>query len=100
MKRAEKVTIMMNQLSTAYSDPEIKDKASLKDIILKSAKELEKTEDVDLVSSKLCKSITLYAIANKNNLPKSTVVLFNQLKGKEMKYDGTAIASILLPLFL
>jgi len=95
-----KVAVMMDQLSTAYSDTDLKDRPDLKQIILDSAKELQKTENVDLVASKLCKKITMNYFVNRENFPKSIIVLFNQLKGKEMKYDGTALATILLPLWL
>jgi len=98
-KRAEKVSTMMDQLSTAYSDNDVKKNPELQKSILKAATDLEKSEDVDLISSRLCKTLTLNYLANKDNFPKAAVVLFSQLKGKEMKYDGTAIATMMLPLF-
>lgn len=99
MKRKEKVSMMMDQLSKAYGDKDLNDRPDLRAVILKSAQELEKTEDPDLVASKLCKAITMNYFVKRENFPKAIVVLFNQLKGKEMKYDGTALATILLPLW-
>ena len=99
MKRKEKVSMMMDQLSVAYADKDLNARPDLRELILKSAQELEKSEDVDLVASKLCKAITLNYFVKRENFPKAIVTLFNQLKGKEMKYDGTAFAAMLLPVW-
>jgi len=99
MKRTEKVNLVMDQLSKAYGDADVKKRPDLAKLILDSAKELEKSQDVDLVSSRLCKKITLSYLAGAKDFPKAVIILFNQLKGKEMKYDGTAIAAMMMPLW-
>lgn len=98
-KREEKVSQMMDQLSVAYGDPEVQRMPDLKKAIFNSAQELEKTENVDLVASKLCKKITLNYYVNREHFPEAATVLYNQIKTKEMKYDGTAIAAMLLPIW-
>ncbi|KRO00019.1 bacteriocin immunity protein [Companilactobacillus kimchiensis] len=95
MKREEKVTLLMDQMSEAYADPEVKKNPELAQSILNSAKELEKNGNVDLVSTRLCKKIWLSDIGNNNKIPKAALVLYNQCKGKEMKYDGIATAAIM-----
>lgn len=99
MKNSEQVSLMMDQLSKAYSDDEVKRKPELAQMILNSAKELEKNHNPELVSSRLCKKITISYLANNKDFPKAIIVLFNQLKGKEMKYDGTALAAMMLPVW-
>lgn len=95
----EKVTEVMNQLSTAFSDAEVKKYPELKNMIFESATQLNKNGDVDLVATKLCKKMTLYYLSNKDAFPKAAIILFNQLKNKSMKYDSTAAAAMLMPLW-
>ncbi|AKP67477.1 bacteriocin immunity protein [Companilactobacillus ginsenosidimutans] len=98
-KNDEKVEQMLDQLSKAYSDPEVQKRADLKTVIFNSAQQLEKNRDPDLTSSKLCKSLTLAYLAGKEGYPKAAIILFNQLKGKEVKYDGVALASLMMPVW-
>lgn len=100
MKNSEKVSIMMDQFSTAYNDPDTKKRPDVAKLILDSAKELEKNQNVDLVATRLAKKITLSYLANSKDYPKAVIVLFNQLKGKEMKYDGIAVAAMMMPMWL
>ncbi|MCH4009633.1 bacteriocin immunity protein [Companilactobacillus sp.] len=93
----EKVDEMMNQLSTAFSDPEVKKYSELKDLIFKAATELEKNGNVDLVSSRLSKKMTIYYLSHKKEFPRAAVDLFNQISQRRMKYDSTALAAIMLP---
>lgn len=93
-KREIAVNDLMDALSATYKDIDETKNPQLKKWILDCAKELEKSQDVDLVSSKLCKAMTINYLSNKENFPKAAVVLFNQLKSKEMKYDGTAILAM------
>lgn len=97
MKNSEQVSLMMDQLSKAYGDTEVKHHPDLAKMILDSAQELEKNHNPELVSSRLCKKITVSYLSNSKDFPKSIIVLFNQLKGKEMKYDGVALATMMLP---
>lgn len=94
-KNAEKVQEMMDLLSKAYADPAINKRPDLKQMILKCATDLQKSGDVDLLSSRLCKEITLKYLANKTDFPKSVMNLYYLSKGKEAKYDGIALASML-----
>lgn len=94
-KNAEKVQEMMDLLSKAYADPEMNQRPDLKAMVLKYATDLQKSGDVDLLSSRLCKEITLKYLANKTNFPKSMMDLYYASKGKETKYDGIALAAML-----
>ncbi|GEO57016.1 hypothetical protein [Companilactobacillus bobalius] len=51
MEQSKEVTVLMDQLSRAYTDPEIKTDYYLAKFILKCAKVLDKTNDVNLVSA-------------------------------------------------
>lgn len=99
MKNKEKVELTMDQLSTAYGAEDMKDRPDLKEMVLKEAKALEKNGNVDLTSSRLCKEIALEYIKQKENFPKSLIVLHNQLKKNATRYDGTAIAAMMIPVW-
>jgi len=97
MKKSEiKVNEFMDKLSVAYDDPAINKRKDLKKMILEYATELDKTENVDMLSSKLCKRISLEYLSNKNDFPKTIIDLFNYCKIYETKYDGIALSAILL----
>ena len=98
-KNDEKVETMLDQMSHAFSDPEVQKREDIKTLIFNSAKELEKTEYPDMVSFKLCKSLVLTYLAKKEEYPKAAIVLLNQLRGKEVKYDGIAASAMLLPIW-
>ncbi|KRK81313.1 bacteriocin immunity protein [Companilactobacillus nodensis] len=93
--RDEKVKAMMDQISTAYSDPDVKKSADAKKILLDSAKELEKSEDVDLVSTRLCKKIATYCFSHPKEPLRALVVLHDQVKHYAVKYDTTALTAML-----
>ena len=93
MEKEKSVETLMDQLSATYSDPE------LRNLILNSATELEKKQDVNLTSSKLSKQLVLYQMGHSKEFPKAAVELFNQISTRAMRYDGTAAAAILLPLW-
>lgn len=95
MRNSEKVSQMMDQLSAVYSDPAIEKRPDLKKMILKYAQELDKDGNADLIASRLCKEITLQYLENKKDFPKSLMNLYFKSKGKEAKYDGTALAAML-----
>lgn len=90
----DKVEKMMRQLSQAYNDPEMDKRPDLKEVIFRAAQELEKDGTADLVASKLCKEIPVDYLINKKDFPEAMFKLYYQLKGKETKYDGIAMASI------
>ncbi|WP_125710080.1 bacteriocin immunity protein [Companilactobacillus zhongbaensis] len=99
MAKQKSVETLMDQLSAAYGDSEVKKYPDLQKLILNSATELEKRQDVDLISSKLSKQMTLYHMDHSKEFPKAAVELFNQISTRAMRYDGTAAAAILLPLW-
>ncbi|WP_125771113.1 bacteriocin immunity protein [Companilactobacillus furfuricola] len=99
MTNEKSIKTLMDQLSAAYSDVEIKQYPELRELILKAATELEKKQDVDLTSSRLSKQLILYQMGHAKEFPKAAVELFNQISHRAMRYDGTAAAAILLPLW-
>lgn len=99
MEKEKSVETLMDQLSATYSDPEVKKFPELRNLILNSATELEKKQDVNLTSSKLSKQLVLYQMGHSKEFPKAAVELFNQISTRAMRYDGTAAAAILLPLW-
>ncbi|MFD1472037.1 bacteriocin immunity protein [Companilactobacillus mishanensis] len=97
--RDTRVKEMLDEISTAYSDEDVKQRQDLRDMLLKSAADLEKNQDVELESTKLCKKIALVYLANKENFPKALVLLHNQLKNDATKYDSVVAAAFLLPIW-
>lgn len=95
----QKAEAMMDQISQAYGDQEIKQRPELQKLLLENAQLLEKTEDTGLAATRICKGIALYALAHQRDFPKALGELHNQLKSEAVKYDATAMASILLPLW-
>lgn len=93
--RAEKVKEMMDHLDSAYNDININKRPDLKKMILEYATELEKTEDVDLLSSRLCKRISIEYLENKKDFPKSVIDLYYFSRGKGEKYDAIALSAIM-----
>lgn len=100
MKRSQKVKIMMDQISHAYGDEEVKRYPEAQELLLENAQLLEKTEEYGLVATKICKGLALFALAHQRDFPKALGELHNQLKKEATNYDATALASILLPMWL
>lgn len=95
----KKFTLMMDQLSSAYSDEEVTKMPKIKEMIFNAAQELERTENTKLVATKLCHAITLNCLENKQQLPEAVLKLYYQLKHDAEIYQGTAVAAMLLPLW-
>lgn len=99
MNHNEKTEQMMDKLSRVYGSEEIKARPEVQKFLLKNAQLLEQTENYGLVATKICKEISLYALAHQHDFPKALGELHNQLKNEAMKYDATAMAAILLPVW-
>ncbi|MFC0275870.1 bacteriocin immunity protein [Enterococcus devriesei] len=99
MSRSEKAKAMMDQISRAYGDREVKRYPEVQKLLLENAQLLEKTEDCGLVATKICKGLALFALAHQPDFPKALGELHNQLKKEATKYDATALATILLPMW-
>ncbi|MDA3973668.1 bacteriocin immunity protein [Enterococcus thailandicus] len=94
-----RLLIMMNQLSSAYSDEKVTQMPKIKEMIFNAAQELEKTENTKLVAAKLCQVITLSYLENKQEFPEAVIKLYYQLKHDAEIYQGTAMSAMLLPLW-
>ncbi|MDU5337218.1 bacteriocin immunity protein [Enterococcus sp.] len=99
MERNEKVKQMMDHISQAYGDAEVKQRPEIQKLLLENAQLLEKTENRGLVATKICKGIALYAVSHQHDFPKALGELHNQLKSEAVKYDATAMTAILLPMW-
>jgi hypothetical protein len=98
-KRQEKVEQMLDQISAAYGDAAVKARPELRQLLLKAATELDKTGDYALTATKLCKTIALYYWTHQQDFPLAVGRLHQQLKGEAVKYDATAAAAFLLPVW-
>lgn len=94
-----RVTTMMAQLSTAYSDPEVAAISELQDFVLEAASELEKTQNPKLIAARICSEIPMRYLENKDHFPKALLTLFYQLKKEAEAYKGMAISAIMLPVW-
>ncbi|MGM0174715.1 bacteriocin immunity protein [Enterococcus sp. DIV0800] len=99
MTRSEKTKAMMDQISRAYGDKEVKRYSEVQKLLLENAQLLKKTEDCGLVATKICKGLALFVLAHQPDFPKALGELHNQLKKEATKYDATALATILLPMW-
>ena len=88
MEKTEEVASLMDQLSKAYADPEVKADQSLSKLILKCAQVLEKTNDVNLVSAGFRIHLSNYDFYfQKGKLPKSVADLYDLCKKNKGKYN-------------
>lgn len=99
MKNEEKVKEMLNQLSQAYADPEVKKYPVVQELIFSAAQELGKSGDCGLTATRLCKKMVLYYWSHQNEFPPALVTLHKQIKPEAIKYDGTALLAMLLPVW-
>ncbi|WP_125712325.1 bacteriocin immunity protein [Companilactobacillus kedongensis] len=98
-KDNEDVKLMLDQISKAYSDESIRAYPDIKDMLLRYATQLEKDDYTDLIATKLCKEISLYYFKNGSKLPEALIELYKYLKPKAIKYDATAVAAFMLPIW-
>ncbi|MDT2596443.1 bacteriocin immunity protein [Enterococcus dongliensis] len=98
MRRDERVSQMMDQISRAYGDKQV-NQHEVRKLLLENAQLLEKTEDCGLVATKICQGIAWYTLSHQHDFPKALGVLYNQLKKEAVKYDATAMSALLLPLW-
>lgn len=94
MEHNEEVTDLMDQLSRTYADPKVKADYYLAKLILKCAKVLDKTGDVNLVSAGYSTNINSYVFylrTQKKNLPKSAIDLYYSCKKNKGKYDPSEL---------
>lgn len=98
-KNDERVKILMDQLSVAYNDPGVQAVPDFKVMIMNAAKELQKEHNPALVSTRLHKAIIAAYWAHRQVFPAALNTLYDQLSSATMKYDATAIATMLLPVW-
>lgn len=85
---ADDKTELMNQLSKAYSDPEIKQNPKLSVLILQLAEALDNGSSSQDVCETTCAYIAYYGISHREKLPKTAVNLYNYCKSRRIKYSG------------
>ncbi|MFD1318148.1 bacteriocin immunity protein [Loigolactobacillus zhaoyuanensis] len=95
----EKVERMLDQISAAYGDAAVAQRPELRQILLQAATQLDKNGEYQLAATKLCKAIALYYWTHQQDFPAAVGVLHQQLKGEAVKYDATAAAAIMLPVW-
>lgn len=98
MNQKEREKLMMDRLSKTYSDPEIKQDKQLSELILKAATDVDNGDDCNMVSSRLCRSMSLHAVLLNNenkSLPKAGLDLYNEIVHQKNVYDGIATAAFL-----
>ncbi len=94
-----RVKTMMDQLSTAYTDPQVAALPELQAFVLEAATELEKTEDPKLIAVRVCNEIPLRYLENKEQFPKALLTLYYQLKKEAEIYKGVALSAAMMPLW-
>lgn len=98
-QREQAVETMFQQIDTAYADAAVKQRPELRKILLKSAQELQKDGNCQLVATKLTKAITWYYWEHQKDYPAALNTLYHQLKGQAVKYDSVATAALMMPIW-
>lgn len=98
-KNEQAVQMMFQQIDKAYADEVVKQQPALREILLKSAKELQDHGDCQLVATKLTKAITLYYWEHQKDYPAALNTLYHEIKGQAVKYDTTAVAAMMMPIW-
>lgn len=99
MQKNNQVETMLDQMSVAFSDSEVKQEPVLRELILNLAKELNETQDTRLMASKIVKSLVSYYWETKKQLPQAAIILHNQVKKQATVYDGIATSAVMLPVW-
>ncbi|MGX6979717.1 bacteriocin immunity protein [Vagococcus elongatus] len=100
MKHVNKADEMFKNISTAYSDEQIKKIPELQKILLMYGAELEKTGDFKLVAAKLCRAIEQESLYKHFDLPKALMTLYHQLKPEARKYEAVMVSAMMTPFWL
>lgn len=79
---------ILDQLNEVSLDPMVVRRPDLQKMIAKYMRELQETENVDLVAEALCKSIGQTYLMNNQNYPQSLIDLYYRVKVEGLEYDG------------
>ena len=99
IQKDEKVETMLDQMSVAFSDEDVKNQPELREMIFNYAQELTKTQNTGLVATKMVKSLVQYYWITKTQLPEAAIKLHHQIKRDATVYDGIAMSAMLLPVW-
>ncbi|MDN6294479.1 MAG: bacteriocin immunity protein [Alkalibacterium sp.] len=84
---------IIDALSTAYSDPEVKKDPHMHQVLLDSAKQLTKDSDHRTVFVRLSKEISRFSLRNNLKTPQSLSDLYKLVKKEHESYSGTIAAT-------
>lgn len=90
---------MLDLISGAYGDDEVKKLPEAQALLLANAQLLEKNGETQLVASRLCHELANFYLGHAQDFPKALVDLFNQLKPEAVKYEGVALSAMMTPLW-
>lgn len=85
---------IMDAISVAYSDPEVKKDETIREDLFKAAKKLTDGGDYRVISVHLNVAIERYTRRNNLKTPQSLIVLYELVRKEQMKYSGTIAATL------
>lgn len=85
---------MLVKLNEVISDPELKKRPDLFQILNKDIVILTKTKNIDRIAPQLFQEISLKYIEDPNNFPKSLIELYYWARIETNKYDGLAWSTV------
>lgn len=84
---------LIDAMSVAYSDPEVKKDGHMHQLLFDSAKQLTKGQDHRVICVRLSKEIARFSIRNNLKTPQSLNDLYELVRGVHMSHRGTIAAT-------
>lgn len=86
---------LLDAMSAAYSDPEVKKDNHMHQLLFDSAKQLTKGQDHRVICTRLSIEIGRFSLRNNMKTPKSLSDLYELVRSIHMSYRGTIAATTL-----
>lgn len=82
------------QLTQVSNSSDIERRMDLKKMIMMDKQKLEKTENIDLISTAICQQISDQYLNNPKAFPKSLIDLYYHVRTERAKYDGVEWSTV------
>ncbi|WP_368645387.1 bacteriocin immunity protein [Alkalibacterium putridalgicola] len=95
MTNREQIEKLIDAMSAAYSDPEVKKDSHMHQLLFDSAKQLTNGNDHRVICVRLSKEIGRFSLRNNLKAPQSLNDLYELVRKEHMSYRGTIAATTL-----
>lgn len=93
MTKSDQKEQLLDALSAAYSDPEVKKDMYMHTLLFESAKQLTNGKDPRVISVQLSKEISRFSLRNNFKTPQSLSDLYTLVKKEHESYKGIIAAT-------